>query len=190
MKQRRIRETLAALFLLAAMLLLCACPTNGGGGDTTCEHTYVDGVCTLCGDIQACAHTYANGVCTKCGAEQNCAHNYANGVCTLCGRADPTYEVVYGEGAMIEGAGDSIAEGAAVLTPVTYDASTATELASAIFFRQAKFGNGAVSAVKDGAAVTVYYAGTEEEWRALGEGAEKLAKNHTVVFETPYASEK
>lgn len=44
--------------------------------------------------------------------------------------------------------------------------------------------------VKDGAAVTVYYAGTEEEWRALGEGAEKLAKNHTVVFETPYASEK
>ena len=43
--------------------------------------------------------------------------------------------------------------------------------------------------VKDEADVTVYYAGTEEEWRALGTGAEKLAKNHTVVFETPYVPE-
>ena len=37
--------------------------------------------------------------------------------------------------------------------------------------------------------ITIYYAGTEEEWRALGTGAEKLAKNHTVVFETPYVPE-
>lgn len=33
--------------------------------------------------------------------------------------------------------------------------------------------------------VTVYYAGTEAEWRALGQSAENLSKKCTVVFETP-----
>ncbi len=33
--------------------------------------------------------------------------------------------------------------------------------------------------------VTLYYAGTEEEWLALGDGAKRLMAEHTVVFETP-----
>ena len=33
--------------------------------------------------------------------------------------------------------------------------------------------------------VTVYYAGTEEEWAALGNFAKNVSKKHTVVFETP-----
>lgn len=36
-----------------------------------------------------------------------------------------------------------------------------------------------------GESVTVYYAGTEAEWRALGKSAENLSKKCTVVFETP-----
>ena len=39
--------------------------------------------------------------------------------------------------------------------------------------------------LKDDATATLYYAGTEEEWRALGDAAGKLLKKHTVVFETP-----
>lgn len=33
--------------------------------------------------------------------------------------------------------------------------------------------------------VTVYYAGTEEEWLALGDGARELLTEHAVVLETP-----
>ena len=158
MKTGSIRQALAALFLLAAMLLLCACPGGVVEPPPACTHTYVDGVCTLCGESQPatpCEHVYANGVCTKCGAAQNCAHTYENGVCTKCGAADPDYEVIYAAGAPIAGAGDSLTAGAVALTPATYDEATATAVASAIFFRQAKFGTGAVSTVKDGAAVTL-----------------------------------
>ena len=152
MKQRSIRRALAALFLLAAMLLLCACPAVIDP-PPACTHNFVDGVCSLCGEIQACEHTYANGVCTKCGIPQDCAHNYVNGTCTKCGGADPDYKIIYAEGAPIAGAGDSLAADAPALTPVTYDAASAAQVAAAVFFRQAKFGNGAVSTVKDGAAV-------------------------------------
>ena len=31
---------------------------------------------------------------------------------------------------------------------------------------------------------TIYYAGTEEEWLALGAAAEKISQEHTMVFET------
>ena len=154
MKQTSIRQTLAALFLFAAMLLLCACPATITP-PPACTHNFVDGVCSLCGEIQACEHTYANGVCTKCGIPQDCAHDYVNGTCTKCGGADPDYEVIYAEGAPIEGAGDTLAADAPALTPVTYDAASAAEVAAAIFFRQAKFGNGTVSTVKDGTAVTL-----------------------------------
>lgn len=33
--------------------------------------------------------------------------------------------------------------------------------------------------------VTVFFAGTEQAWLAMGENAETLAKAHTVVYETP-----
>lgn len=36
--------------------------------------------------------------------------------------------------------------------------------------------------------VTVYYAGTEEEWTALGTFAKNVSKKYTVVFETPVPS--
>ena len=41
-------------------------------GETSCEHEYVDGVCTLCGE--ACEHEYVDGVCTVCG--EACVHEY------------------------------------------------------------------------------------------------------------------
>ena len=151
-KQSTVRALLA-LLLLGTMLLLCACP--GGGGDTTCAHTFgEDGVCTKCGEIKPCEHTYGtDGVCTKCG--DTCTHTFKDGVCTTCGAPKPDENIVYGEGTAIEGAGDKLAADAPALTPVTYDEASATEVAGAIFFRQAKFGNGAVSTVKDGGAVTL-----------------------------------
>ena len=129
-------RALLCLLLVGCTLLLCACPANG-----TCTHSYENGVCTLCGAQEPatpCAHTYANGICTKCGAAQNCTHTFENGECTQCGAADPDYEVIYGEGAVIEGAGDALASDAAVLTPVTYDESKAVSSPGAIFFRSFK----------------------------------------------------
>ena len=43
--------------------------------------------------------------------------------------------------------------------------------------------------IKEGAAVTVYYAGTEEEWLALGKGAEAILARYTVVFETEFSAQ-
>ena len=43
--------------------------------------------------------------------------------------------------------------------------------------------------LKKDAPVTVYYAGTEEEWMALGDAAKKLADRYTVVFDTPFSEQ-
>ncbi len=45
---------------------------------------------------QECEHNYVNGECTKCGEQDPnyqapCEHNYNNGVCTKCGGSDPNY---------------------------------------------------------------------------------------------------
>ena len=135
MKKSNFKRVLSCLLLGALALSLCACPAGGG---TTCTHTYgEDGVCTLCGVAKPCEHTYAGGVCTKCGAEQNCSHNYENGVCTLCGGADPNYDAAYGNGAAINGAGDTLAAGAAVFTPATYDEGAAVAVPAGNFARAA-----------------------------------------------------
>lgn len=70
-----------------------------------------------------------------------CAHTYENGYCTLCGAKDPTYtppvnpNVTYGDGEVIDGAGDSLAADATVLLPITYDATAAEELQAPTLFR-------------------------------------------------------
>lgn len=75
------------------------------------KHTYVDGVCTGCGesdpnyvapeppvtpDPPKHEHTYVDGTCTGCGEKDPDyvpphTHTYENGVCTGCGEADPNY---------------------------------------------------------------------------------------------------
>ncbi len=58
---------------------------------TAVEHSYADGVCTVCGQSETPCEEHAwNGdaFCDNCGAE--CAHNYNAGVCEVCGLAEPT----------------------------------------------------------------------------------------------------
>ncbi len=57
-----------------------------------------DGSLTFSGvyTVVECEHEYVDGVCTKCGeADPNyvpeCEHEYVDGVCTKCGEADPNY---------------------------------------------------------------------------------------------------
>lgn len=133
----RLFSALLCALLAGCMLFLCACPSTVTPPDG-CEHAYGDdGICTKCGDIKPCEHTFnAVGVCTKCG--NTCSHSFENDVCTKCGAPKPVDNIVYGEGATIENAGDSLASDAAVFTPVTYDESTAASSPAAIFFRSFK----------------------------------------------------
>ena len=148
-------KALLALLLCVVTLLLTACPNVPP--PNTCTHIYENGVCTLCGYAEPpCTHTYENGVCTKCGAP------------------DPSQvgddDVVYGDGAPIEGAGDSLAENAPIFTPVTYDESTAVSSPGAIFFRSLK-GDGKV------------YRATGDRPAALSDGTNKTyGGNNTVVL--------
>ena len=43
-----------------------------------------DGTLTLSYEIGICDHVWVDGVCTECGNE--CAHHWANGACTMCGK--------------------------------------------------------------------------------------------------------
>jgi len=45
-------------------------PLSSGNGDivSKCDHEYVDGICTKCG--QECAHSFFAGVCTECGENE------------------------------------------------------------------------------------------------------------------------
>ena len=157
----RILSALLCVLLVGCMLFLCACP-GGGGGDTTCTHSFGDdGVCTLCGEIKPCEHTYGtDGICTKCG--NSCAHSFKDGVCSKCGAPQPDDNIVYGEGAVIENAGDSIAADAAVLTPVTYKAEPDVEQAGAILFRSFK--------------------GDGKTWRATGDKPATLSKIENKTY--------
>ena len=170
----RMLSALLCVLLVGCMLLLCACPGQVDPPPTGCEHTFGDdGVCTKCGEIKPCEHTYGtDGVCTKCGATQNCAHTYENGVCTKCGAADPDYEVIYGDGAAIENAGDALAADAAVFTPVTYDDSAAVSSPGAIFFRSLK-GDGKV------------YRATGDKPATLSDGSSKTygGKNTVILLD-------
>lgn len=107
MKHRSFFKRALSLVLLACLALsLCACP-----GETTDP------------PVGGCEHTYEGGYCSLCGAK------------------DPQYtppanpNVTYGDGEMIVGAGDSIAEDAAVLLPIVYDAAAAEELQAPTLFR-------------------------------------------------------
>jgi len=51
--------------------------------DPTCEHNFVDGVCTECGEEDP---DYVPDV-----EDPTCEHNFVDGVCTECGEADPDY---------------------------------------------------------------------------------------------------
>ena len=54
------------------------------------NHSFIDGVCSICGETDICMHTSHNtdGVCEKC-AEQ-VEHSYVNRVCIVCGKTLPT----------------------------------------------------------------------------------------------------
>ena len=39
--------------------------------DTVCEHTYIDGVCSSCGEV--CEHTFVDDVCSTCGKAEDIA---------------------------------------------------------------------------------------------------------------------
>ena len=122
MKKTVLSRLLCLVLLGALVFLLCACPGGGPIEPTpppgTCEHTFNE-----------------KGICTKCGALNH----------TICppwtgGGTGDGEETVYGEGALIEGAGDSIAAGASVFVPVptaTYDECTSTGVPAAVFARMA-----------------------------------------------------
>ncbi|MBE6635750.1 MAG: hypothetical protein E7617_06110 [Ruminococcaceae bacterium] len=75
--------------------------TPSGSSDVTCEHTFVNGECTKCGEddpnyVPPCEHEFVNGECTKCGEDDPnyvppCEHEFVNGECTKCGEDDPNY---------------------------------------------------------------------------------------------------
>ncbi len=92
MKKTKILLAIVLALVLCLTLSLAACTQP-------CEHNYVGGKCTKCGEADPnyeapCEHNYVDGKCTKCGAadpnyEAPCEHNYVNGVCTKCGEKDP-----------------------------------------------------------------------------------------------------
>jgi len=57
---------------------------------TACTHTWESGTCSTCGLV--CTHTWENGTCSTCGTV--CTHNYENGTCTICGSVKSTSVVV------------------------------------------------------------------------------------------------
>ncbi len=85
------------------------CTVCGADGQKALGHSYVNGVCTRCGD--GCTHEWRQGqtveptctekgytqyTCSKCGFEKREEsdaplkdHNYENGKCTVCGATEP-----------------------------------------------------------------------------------------------------
>ncbi|MBR3681553.1 MAG: hypothetical protein IKL79_06075 [Clostridia bacterium] len=79
---KRIVRIIAALLMLALAFTLVACGK--------CDHQYLRGVCTKCGNVdpnftENCSHIYVNGVCTSCGTV--CSHSFSDGFCDACGVA-------------------------------------------------------------------------------------------------------
>ena len=50
------------------------------------DHNYVNGVCSVCGDIRNCIHPDhdTDGICLSCGEQTT--HTYIEGVCNVCGK--------------------------------------------------------------------------------------------------------
>lgn len=57
--------------------------------NTATGHSYVNGVCSTCGD--ACTHTYVNGTCSECGAV--CNHSFAYAPSGEGEEAEETYHI-------------------------------------------------------------------------------------------------
>ncbi len=64
------------------------------------EHTYENGVCTQCNEVDPNhTHNYENGVCTICAEiDPNHTHNYEHGKCTICNELDPDHVHSYESG--------------------------------------------------------------------------------------------
>lgn len=83
-KTSKILLIILVFALVLAVFVACTDPS-------TCQHEYVDGVCTKCGQAEPqapdCQHNWVNGVCSKCNTA--CKHNFVNDVCSVCGINDP-----------------------------------------------------------------------------------------------------
>lgn len=81
-KTSKILLMLLVFALVAALFVACV-------DDAACQHEYVDGKCTKCGEAEptgTCEHNFVNGVCSKCNTA--CKHNFVNDVCTICKMPD------------------------------------------------------------------------------------------------------
>ncbi|MEG1528676.1 MAG: hypothetical protein RR248_00850 [Clostridia bacterium] len=76
--KKRILAIIFVLLLVIPMFVLTGC---------ACEHKWVDGVCSICGE--KCEHKWVDSVCSICG--KKCAHQYENGVCVICQHQDENY---------------------------------------------------------------------------------------------------
>ena len=56
-------------------------------------HTFLEGICSVCGKSEICEHVWEDGVCKECGVA--CEHEYVHGVCTKCSEEDPFYVPTY-----------------------------------------------------------------------------------------------
>ena len=124
-----MKRIAAILLVLCTVLLLCACP---GGGPV--EPPVDENPCPDCGK-------------DPCECPESKPPAPVDGV-TLSPE-DADYTLVFGAGAVIDGAGDKINERAPILNATEYDASSAEELPAARFFNQITFDGGVYTATND-----------------------------------------
>lgn len=67
---RKFLSVMLAVVMLLMVVIPVACNRNedDNNNNNDCEHNYVGGFCTKCGDPEpACEHNFVGGFCTKCG---------------------------------------------------------------------------------------------------------------------------